>query len=133
MNFTKAMAAKTKEERERLIEDEISGYAWGDEVEDYLLHGGWPDDINVYKISIDDSDENEIEVIAYIEFTESVPSSCHDYNHEHPGSAVAKVMIDRESATYDIETEGQVQDIEPDDDEDGEWPYFLPDDGPEEF
>ena len=138
MNFKEAIEATTRIERDSLIKSEIQDHFWEEDLEEFVSHGGWPDDAMVYKLTICDSDEGEINVNLELSFNESVPTGCKDFNQTYPGSATVKLSIDRTTGDFDIELDGHVSTMDDfdqaeDDLEDGKWPYFLPDDGPEEF
>lgn len=102
MNFENALAQSNPEERHRLIRSQIESQALEDYLTEDLTNGGWPDDACVESIEIEDDDER-ITATINISYVESVPSSCKDYNHEHPKNATLQIEIHIETASYEVE------------------------------
>ena len=104
MDFSKALEAKTTEKRDKLIEDEIFNADWGDTAENHLRHGGWPDDVQVSKITIkEEEDGKAITVNVEVSFVESRPSSCNDITYDHKGWAQCRIDIDSKTKTWEVE------------------------------
>jgi len=102
MDFKKLRQAGSADERKACIEEQVCDEAWADYLTD-LPHGGYPDDINIYEIEIDESDETFITVDVKIDFKESVPSSCHDINYGHNATAEFRIQIERSDGAHEID------------------------------
>lgn len=125
MDFRKAIKAKTADERESLIRDEIENHSWFDDLDGYLENGGWIEDDCVDQLEIDESDEESFVVDIDFAFSEVVGTSCSDVTLGHQGYAKAKLTIEKATGHYELEfLDGGVK---PFNDYDGEDDYF-PDD-----
>ena len=76
MNFTKALAAQTKEERERLFTECLNDLEWGDYLESGCRRGGYPDDWTVNEPTFNYDRNDCILTQVEIEFLENVSTSC---------------------------------------------------------
>ncbi len=103
MNFAKALKAKTTEERNKHIENEIYRGPWLNYLSDLMEMGGWPDDEQINKPTIDDSDPEYIVVQVEIEFVESEPTSCGKITNDTKRWATYEIRIDRIDGKADVE------------------------------
>src|ERR1041385_4312847 len=105
MDFTEALQAKTREERHRLITEQVEGEDWLDEIEEKMTEGGWPADSSIESIKITDDDSGPIRVSVDVSYTETQSTGCANVNLETGCSVLFQVVIDRATGEFEVESD----------------------------
>ena len=101
MDFEVALENKNIEVRNQLIENEIHENEWDDYLTSYCVHGGYPTDILILKLEIDE-DLKSILVNFSVSFTKSLPTSCKEVVLDYEASAFFSVSINKQNADFEI-------------------------------
>ncbi|MGO8747711.1 MAG: hypothetical protein ACLQNE_17200 [Thermoguttaceae bacterium] len=107
MKLTTSLAAIGTANFEDALADELSKLSDELPLEKFAMNGGWPDPSEWPDVSIQsiEPDEEAIHASVIVAFTESVPSSCKDFNRTYSAVAHLRLTIDKTTGETEVQAE----------------------------